>query len=274
MSDATIFPEAVDDGCEPFRQIGSRLGCDEYLIHDAFRGLGVPEWEVPTHLDAVKATTHALNESARHAENLLRAMRKLSVRERGQLIEDGAPTFSQIEFLHDILAGDAANLKGWLAKRHRAGGRNPAAYIVAEGMRRVFRRLRKNVTFGFQHDGGPSTEFGREVTFALGAFGLQADWRRPTEEAANKQGKIKARLIEYQIKKQQSENLLNPPKRPDMKGIEIQTETVNGTLFYVFSLIDNPEIPAFRMNIKNDPNGRDITKYAHQWATSGRAAKA
>jgi hypothetical protein len=273
VTGSTIFPTAIDDGCEPFRQIASRFGCDEYLVHDAFRGLGVPEWEIPTHLDTVKKTTHALNEAARHANNLLRAMLKLSQEERDSLIVAGAPTFHQIEFLRDTLSSDALGLKSWSSRRHRGGGRNPAAYIIAEGMRRVFRRLRKNITYGNQHDGGPSTEFGREVKFALGAFGVLSDWRRPTEEASNKHGKIRARMIECQMAKQRRENLSNPPTSPDLTGIDIRAETESGSRVYVISLIDSPEIPPFKMQSKNVPNGRDITEYAYQWATSVRAAK-
>lgn len=273
MTDAPIFPEAEDDGCEPFRRIAANLGCDENLVHDAFRGLGMPEWEIPTHLDKVKKTTHSLNEAARHADNLLRTLRKMSQQERDNLTVAGAPTIHQIEFLRDTLSGDASTLKGWAKKRNRSGGRNPAAYIISEGMRRVFRRLRKTITYGNHPDGGPSTEFGRAVEFALGAFAVLADWRRPTEEASNKQGKIKARMVECQLEKHCKGQFHDAINSPDLMGIDIQAEREGGRLTYVVSLVDSPYIPPFRMHSKNVPNGRDITDYAAQWAASVRAAK-
>jgi hypothetical protein len=274
VTGSTIFPAAIDDGCEPFRQIASRLRCDEDLVHDAFMGLGVPEWEIPTHLDTVKKTTHALNEAARHAENLLRALLQLSQNERDDLIVAGAPTFHQIEFLRDTLSNHGLHLKSWSSMRHRGGGRNPAAYIIAEGMRRVFRRLRKNITFGNLPDGsGPSTEFGKEVKFALGAFGVLADWRRPTAEASDKQREIRAQMIKCQTAKLRRENLSTPPTSPDLTGIDIRAENESGSVVFVVSLIDSPEIPPFKMQSKNVPNGSDVTEYAYQWATSVRAAK-
>jgi hypothetical protein len=273
MTASEIFPAAKDDGCEPFRKIGARLGCDEYLVLDAFRGLGIPEWEISTHLDDVKASTQVLNEAARYADNLLGAMRRLSEDDRRDLIVAGAPTFHQIEFLRDTLQGDASDLKSWASRRNRTGGRNPAAYIVAEGMRKVFRRLRKPITFGNHYEGGPSTEFGKEVEFALGAFGIRADWRRPTQEATEKQGKIAARMFECSRKKQRADFLENPPTSPDLSGIAIKAETVDGRRIYVISLMESPEIPPLRMDIKNVPNGRDEADFALQWATSVRAAK-
>lgn len=267
-----IFPAAIDDAWEPHRQIGERLECDEYLVRDCFRGLGVPEWESPAHLDKVRKATHSLNEAARHADNLLRAMHRLSQPERESLIVSGAVTFHQIEFLRDILSGDATDLKTWLSKRKRGGGRNPAAYIVAEGMRRLFRRLRRPITFGIHSEGGPSTDFGRAVEYAIGVFGIHADWRRPAEKAAGKQNGIKARLAMCRFYKQQVERLKNPEANPDMSGIDIRAENVEGHRAYVISLTEHPEIPQLRIDLRNVPNGRDVIEIAHNWATSVRAA--
>ena len=199
---------------------------------------------------------------------------KLSPEERDSLIVAGAPTFHQIEFLRDTLSTDALSLENWSSRRNRIGGRNPAAYIISEGMRRVFRRLRKKITYGNNGSGGPSTEFGREVEYALGAFGVRADWRRPTEEATNTQGKIAARLLKCQVQKRRKGDLASPPTSPDLTGIEIQAERDGSRLTYVISLLDCPHIPPFRMQSKNVPNGRDVAEYAYQWAASVRAAKA
>lgn len=273
MTGESIFPEAEDDGCEPFRQIAKRLGCDEYLVSDAFDGLGSPAWEVPTHLAKVKKTTHALNEAARQAGNLLRAMRNLSQETRDSLIVAGAPTLHQIEFLRDTLSSDELNLKAWAERRNRSGGRNPAAYIVSEGMRRVFRRLRKTITFGNHPDGGPSTEFGREVQFALGAFGVKADWRRPTEDAYDKQGRIRTRMVACQMAKHRKGLLPLAPSFPDLSGIDIQTERDGQGLTFVVSLVDWQQVPPLRIRNKNVTSGREVAEYAAQWAASVRAAK-
>lgn len=268
-----IFPPSEDDGFEPYRAIGRRLGCDEYEVSRAFYGLGIPEWESPAHLNSVKKTTHSLNEAARFADNLVRSMMRLSQQERETLVVSGAPTSHQIEFLRDTLAGDAADLKSWGSKRDRTGGRNPAAHTIAEGMRRFFRRRRKPITFGNRADGGPSTDFGREVEFAIGAFGIRADWRRPAEEAAKKQDGIKSRMVECGIRKFREDQLKNPPIRPDMTGIKIEVEVVGKRRFYVISLNDFPEIPSFKIDSKTVADGNQVANMALQWAVSVRAAK-
>ena len=55
------FPEAADDGCEPFRAIGAYLECDEFEVADAFAGLRAPEWSTPEIKDNQKKSTFALN---------------------------------------------------------------------------------------------------------------------------------------------------------------------------------------------------------------------
>lgn len=267
-----IFPAAEDDGCEPYRKIGRTLACDENLVVDCFSGLGIPEWESPAHLDAVKRVTHSLNNAARHADNLLHAMHRLSQQEIQSLVVSGAVTFQQIEFLRDVLTGDATELKSWSSSRQRGGGRNPAAYIAAEGMRRLFRRLRRPITFGIHPEGGPSTDFGRAVEYAIGAFGIRADWRRPAEKAFEKQNGIKARLARCLFYRQQVERLSNPEVSPDMSGIEIRSENVNGHQICVISLTDNPAISPLRIDFKNVPSGKYLFDLAFQWATSVRTA--
>lgn len=192
-----IFPEAEDDGHGgglAFVKIARFIDCDEDKVWNAFRGVDTPEWSVPSHLDAVKATTHKLNKAARNASNLARALRELNESERRDLILAGAVTLQQIQHLASVLDGDAKSLDKWLRGRPRTGGKNPAAYAVSEGMRRLFRRLRKPITLGVSEAGSPSTEFGRAVEFALGEFGLVADWRRPTEAARDKLEKIRGRM--------------------------------------------------------------------------------
>lgn len=191
-----IFPEAEDDGCAPHRAIAQRLGCSEDQVHDAFRGLNVPEWSTPEHFDAVKTRILALNEAARLAENLVLAMGRLPPDAVNLIVQAGGSTTAQIEYLSSLLAGDAASLEEWRKNRFRGGRSDPSAEIVAEGMRRLFRRLRKPITYGQGDSGGaPSTDFGRAVDFALAAFGLRAHWRRAAEKAHKKQTRIEGRRL-------------------------------------------------------------------------------
>lgn len=189
-----IFPAAEDDGCEPCRQIANKLNCTEHEVIDAFSGLEIPEWSTPEHYEAVKISTLAINESARLAEKLIESLERLPSETREDLIISGAVSLYQIEYLAALLAEDAKSLEDWRKSRYSGGRINPAAHIVAEGMRRLFRRRRKPITFG-QADsgGGPSTEFGRAVEFALAAFGVRANWLRAAEKAYQKQEAIQAR---------------------------------------------------------------------------------
>lgn len=189
-----IFPAADDDGCRPMRDIAARWQCDEDIVHAAFRGVSVPEYDTPGHLDQVKATTHTLNAAARHAKNLCREMAKLDEQERLFLRTAGSVTVEQVEHLATVLAGDAKGLDDWLRKRNRQGGRNPAAYAIAEGMRRLLRRLKLKITYGATQFGEPSTDFCRAVEHGIGAFGVSADWRGPAKEAIDKQNAICGRL--------------------------------------------------------------------------------
>lgn len=182
-----IFPEAEDDGCEPFGSLAQHLGCHECDVHAAFRGVEVPEWNIPAHLSEVKATTHALNTAARHAKNLYQALGSLDESERADLLVAGCVTIHQVEHLLFVLTGNANGLQDWLKGRNRQGGRNPAAYAVGEGVRRLFRRSRRNITYGLSASGEPSTDFCRAVEFGLGAFGIKADWRGPARAAHDRQ---------------------------------------------------------------------------------------
>ena len=204
METPEIFPAAEDDGCEPFRKISAYLGCDEYLVIDAFRGVNLPEWDTPEHLDTVIKATKAYNEAERHAKNLWRTLRQLSQPDIASLAHAGCVTIAQIEHLAKTLENDYKSLEEWSRKRYRAGGRNPAAYAISEGIRRVFRRMRKKITFGVTADSAPSTEFTRAVEFALSAFGVKANFRGPSRVAYEEQLKISNRYRRCVLNKHES----------------------------------------------------------------------
>lgn len=189
------FPEAAGDGMQPFREIAAKWGADENTVFDAFRGM-VPEWASPERLDTVKHCAGELNRAARASERLIGILRGLPVSERKTLLEAGCVTIHQLEHLRHVLADDAAYRTRFQREpgNARPGGRNPAAYKIAEGMRRLFRRLRKHITYGMNDCGSPTTDFCRGIEHAIGAFGTRADWRGPAREAWEKQTRIQGRL--------------------------------------------------------------------------------
>jgi hypothetical protein len=188
-----VFPDVSDHTYEAHLAIAKRLGCDEFQVGAAFKR-AAPQWITPAHFDALKQRTLALNEAARLADRLHKTMRRLPSDAIDNLISEGAITIPQIEYLGSLLSGESKNYDEWRNMRYSGGRTNPAANDIAEGMRRLFRRLRKPITFGQSDSGdGPSTEFGRAVEFALGAFGVNAHWRRAAEKAYRKQQKIEGR---------------------------------------------------------------------------------
>lgn len=190
------FPPAIDDGCEPYRRIAKRWDVDEEIVSGVFRGLGLPEWAAREHLGFIKEHASELNRAARSIEKLVGLLNSFPQSERDLLVQSGCVTIYQLEHLHFKLTEDSSYFGGFLQKSEnsRRGGRNPATYIVAEGMRRLFRRLRKPITFGVTDSTLPSTDFCRAVEHAIGAFHIVADWRGPANEALDKQLQIQNRF--------------------------------------------------------------------------------
>ena len=171
-----------------------KQGCDIGLVYGCISGLDAI-WNTPDHMDDVREVTEHFNEAAQHAKKLHRSITLMTEAQRRELTVAGCVTVFQIEHLADVLAQDATTLKSWSRTRFRTGGRNLAAYDVAELMRRIFRRQRRRITFGLQPNSDhPSTEFGRAVRDALGDFGVKAGWRRPAQEAFDNQRQIQERL--------------------------------------------------------------------------------
>lgn len=192
------FPAACDDnygGCRPFVEIAKRWQIHENTVHDAFKGLEVPEYAAPEHLDTVKYNALELNRAARCSEKLIEILSRLPQDERDLLSHAGCVTVEQLMHLSNVLADDATYYGQFLKQRGntRQGGRNPAAYIVAEGIRRLFRRLRKSIGYGCSDYGSPTTHFCKGVEHAIGAFGIRANWRGPAREAYEKQLEIENR---------------------------------------------------------------------------------
>ncbi len=197
-----LYPPLEGDGNEPFRDIGKFVGCDEWAVMDAFRGLRLPEWSTPEHQRALKNAAGNLNEAVRHAKNLARSLNRLSKNELELLIQAGTITPQQIEFLIRTMQQDADQIGGWRDELPSSTSRNHAAYIVSEGVRRLFRRLRKEISYGQSAEGGaPSGEFCKTVDFAIGAFGIVASWRGPAKEAWEKHLAIENRYRLLKMKK-------------------------------------------------------------------------
>ncbi len=183
---------------DPFQLLAERLEVSEERVDAAFRGLGIPEWEDSRHLDVVNSNAALINRAATHARQLVERLSALPNEELDHLVFIGAPTIPQLEHLRDALSGDARQLKDWVKERDRTGGRNPAAHSVAEAVRRIFRRERREIKVG--HDAGiPNTEFGLAVEAAIGVFGIVSNWRPPAEAAFKRQKSYEHRLLEIHL---------------------------------------------------------------------------
>lgn len=194
-----IFPDRSELIHRGVQALAKRMGCSEALIDASIGSLDLA-WSSPEHLNRVDETTHHFNRAARLARELARAMAMMTEGQKTDLAVAGAATSYQVEHLADVLAGDATSLATWSRDRFRRGGRNIAAYNVAELVRRVARRMRLKITYGADSFGAPSTEFGRMVQFALGEFGVKASWRGPTREAVDCQASYAARISSCAIR--------------------------------------------------------------------------
>lgn len=259
MTNPEIFYIAEGITENAMSDIAKYMTCRDLDVDRAFRGLGGISYTTPTHLDSVKEVTHSFNEAARHAQNLTRSISRMTESQKRELVVAGCVTFFQIEHLADVLAQDATSLKEWSRTRIRTGGRNPAAYAISEAMRRLFRQQRLDITFGQYPEGGPSTNFGKAVQFALGSFGEKSDWRRPTEEARNKQREINQRFAAIQALKPSKVYL---PK-PDNVKIDHKKHATGKS--YDFTITDRPEVPEHTVCECRFKSGVEVQDYAARW---------
>jgi hypothetical protein len=215
-----IFPPSNGEN-DPYVKIAEFVQADIGVIWSGYDGLEVPEWADSQHLDVVKRNAFVLNEAARRAGHLLSTLRRLTPNEYELIVQSGAVTVHQIEHLVEVLSRDSVSLGAFTGRFNRTGGKNPAASIIAEATRKIFRRLRKKITFGQHPDGGPSTEFGRCVEFSLGQFGINADWRRPAQGAAEKQNAIQSRMNSFILRKAEQRFQEFPPQNVDLTGVSV-----------------------------------------------------
>lgn len=197
------FPEASDDGCEPFRAIGAYLNCSEFEVASAFAGLRAPEWSTPEAKSNQEKSSRALNKCTAELEKLIKAYSALSDEDYQLAIEAGGITRPQLRATKEIFASHSASMSRCYGEDGRKGGRNIAAYTVAEGIRRLFRRKRRPIGWGIT-EGYPSTPFGRAVEFSLGEFGVISGWRGATEAAYKKQKKMEGRLMAIHLSRKQT----------------------------------------------------------------------
>lgn len=202
----TIFPPADDDGFQPFRDIGAELKLHEDEVYLAFRGLPIPEWSSPRQIRLQKDYARKLDKAATSARRLFHAYQDLPPEEMDSLIIEGGITLKQLSTTLKILESSAETIDSWAKVHDTKGGRNPAAHIVAEGMRRLFRRQRWEIGCGQDFHGHPSTKFGRAVEVALRSFDLAGHWRKPTEAATSKQKRIQSRMLECSFRKARLNN--------------------------------------------------------------------
>lgn len=256
MTEREVYGPApwVDEAIEA---IARRHGAHPDLVGSCFSGVNVYDDRV--HLRLVRESTEGMNEAARHAANLVKAFSRLSSHEREHLVNVGAPTVVQIRYLASVLHGHAKSLEEWRRQPNQKGGRNPAAYQVAEATRRLFRRLRCPITFGQTPEGGPSTEFGCAVAHAIGAFRVSADWRRPAEAAFKRQKEIQYRL-------QRLHDLRpKPVLLPMPEEVEVDFEGRQPEREMVLRVRGRSDIPAHRVCTCRFKSGREMGDYAARW---------
>ena len=210
MEEVHLFPDRSEEIAKAILAISNQMNCNPNLIHACFGRLDM-FWSVPEHLSTVADTTHHLNRVSRFAEQLFNAMNSMSSSQQESLIAAGAVTSFQIQHLAALLEQDSASLDHFSKTKNRKGGRNHASYDTAELMRRLFRRLRRKITYGADQFGNPSTQFGKAVEFALGAFCIKASWRGPTSAAVDFQHLVETRRGLCAERKFRAENPLPQP---------------------------------------------------------------
>ncbi|WP_146642612.1 hypothetical protein [Thioclava marina] len=259
-----IFPASEGDGFEPYREIARFAECDEEDVYYALIGIEPPEWSNRQHRRLVGDHVKALNRAVKSASDLLYALRQLPPDETQSLVRSGAATVPQIEKLLAELQGGETFYNEWHGRRSASGGREPAAYEIAEGVRRLFRRLKRKITFGQQYDGSPSGAFCRTVEVAIAAFGVRASWRGPAEEAVNKTREIERRhirLVENAASKLPGDDITPDP----CLVIEFEGDNV------CLKLSDFPEKPPLKLRQKHFASGKEIKKFAEKWSSTTRA---
>ena len=179
-----VFPEGLGDGMEPFRLISERWTVDLSVVEEAFRCAWEVEYSAPGHLNDVADNVAILNRSAIYAEALIKSLRMLPEDSMARLRHAGCVTLEQLQHLLSELSDDESYLVEWSDQPNnsRRGGRNPSAYLVAKAMRRLFRKMRKPITYGLSTSGTPTTDFCKGVEHALSAFRIRANWRGPARE--------------------------------------------------------------------------------------------
>ncbi|WP_298855765.1 hypothetical protein [uncultured Ruegeria sp.] len=263
-----IYPPSDGDGCQPFRDIAAFLRCDFNTVVNAYQSLPIPEWSTPEHQKALKNAAGKLNKVVRHAENLIRSLNRLSNNELNSLIQAGTITPQQIEFLIQAMQQDADQIGNWRDELPSLTSRNHAAYIVSEGVRRLYRRLRKEVSYGQNADSGaPSGEFCKTVEFAIGSFGIVASWRGPAMEAWRKQHAIEDRYRLMRMKKHISDaHHASIHKEIDLAGVQIDYEGTGNSKLALVSIRERPDIPAIPLKLSWFSSGVEIQKYASEFA--------
>lgn len=229
MDENEIFPLLHDGSSkdEPwdhrFAPLAGHLGCSIDQVAQAFIGLEFPEYARSEHLDIVHSRVRTLNRAAAKAQDLLLELGDLPADAWEYLLFRGTVTLQQVEYLADALNNNGASLNDWYSGKNRRGGRNVAAYVVAEGTRRAFRRCRASITFG-EADGHPSTAFGRAVEDTIAAFGIRSNWKGPTKEAWSKQRSIEQRLGRVHAYLTQRKNIAGKYPELDWDLVSFQTQ--------------------------------------------------
>ena len=187
------FPPSPETD-EAIASIAMNEQCDPNLVNSLFDARFIPAWTTVEHFRLMKQEAKNTLHAAKYIKLLINSLKMLSVNKLHSIYCNGSVTIAQLEILQLTLSTESEFLDRHGAEFNRTGGRNPAAHATSEMIRRLYRKLGRRVTYGQTTDAEPSTNFCRSVEFALDAFRINANWRRPARCAFKKNEKVSARL--------------------------------------------------------------------------------
>lgn len=176
MSDEDFYSDI-----RAYSAVADAVGCQASEVGRAFSEFVAPEMLTAPRLDEFKASADAIEEAQRRVLAALKALDKLPDIQRVIVEHNGKPTVHlRAAFLH--LNAHRRELRYWLRRAPRPGGKVPAADAVLSGLSRLFANLGLDKTWGHA-SGQPNTLWGRAVKTAFDAFEVGIDWREPARKA-------------------------------------------------------------------------------------------
>jgi hypothetical protein len=187
VSGQALFPRLSAEGRRPYDEIAERLGRDAFTVYSAiYRS---PHW-TRKRLDDDRELRKQVRRGSKQAADLAATVERLPKWLQGHVTVTFSATASSLHKLSRYLAWEATQGP----KVDRKGGFAPAPYVLAEGMRCLFPRLRRPILLEFVGENSPPrSEFSQAVESGLKAFGIPPCWQRPARTAWKRQEAIRLR---------------------------------------------------------------------------------